>query len=273
MPSLIPCRALGSLTTLGVLALAVSAPSARASTATFNTAQSPFTTGYNNEGYYYSYGDHDNTNNNFFVGKLGTGNPTHDFFTFDLSGLDLTSQVVTGATLTIDDTQTLGASASGLTDQTLNLYSVATSADVLNAPHNGTLPGGSRVDIYNDLGDGSVFAQAPIPINNSGGSPEVISLDNAALTDISDHVGSFFSIGGTLTIDPASTGDEYLFGGGTRPGSDPTGLPGTNIGGPQVLTLTLAPKVNTAVPEPAPLALLGMGLLPLGLIVRKKITL
>ena len=99
---------------LGLAAVAA-APAALAGTYTTTTADKPFNSDpttsitYLNQGFYYSYGFHEPFNNNHATGGNTSGDgpngvgttDTRSFYTFDLSGLNLTGQVITGATLTL----------------------------------------------------------------------------------------------------------------------------------------------------------------------------
>ena len=121
---------------LGLTALA--APAALAGTYVTTTADKPFNTDpatntpYLNQGFYYSYGFHEPTNNNHATGGNTSGDgpggvgttDKRSFYTFDLSGLNLTGQVVTGATLTLVPFQENGTIVEGRA-----VYLRATHAD------------------------------------------------------------------------------------------------------------------------------------------------
>ncbi|MBV9849487.1 MAG: hypothetical protein JO250_07350 [Armatimonadetes bacterium] len=244
---------------LGLAALAA-APPARAATQTFNTGQSSFNGGLLiNQGFYYNDGEHDATNDNHSTGQqtvnVGGTLITRDFnsfYTFDLSSLNLTNQIVTGATLTFNPLPNeAGISGSGATSENLGLFDVSTDAATLNASHLGGTP---RPDIYTDLGSGTSYGTFTYPLSPT--TPQTLTLDSAALTDITSHAGGFFSIGAALQGLPAS-GTELLFG-----GSDVGG-----ISDAQTLTITTAPRAS--VPEASPMTFLGLGgLLLSGLFLR-----
>ncbi|MSV27302.1 MAG: PEP-CTERM sorting domain-containing protein [Bryobacterales bacterium] len=151
-------------------------------TDTFNTATSEFTPHIRNQGWWSATASGHNIIDNYVVGSF-EGETFNNFFTFDLASLD---HAATSATLTI---QTAGTTTSGL-PVTYSLWDVSTSAAVLS------FNTGPSAAIFTDLGSGTNYATigvGPYP------SPLVITLNAAAIADINQAAGGFFSIGGTLT--------------------------------------------------------------------------
>ncbi len=175
------------------------------STVTFSTSESQFDPGIDNQGWWSDTWRNDNINDNYFTGYISNGANSHmtrNFFTFDLSSLDLTGQEVTSATLRL--TRATGVSPDS--EETVEFFDVSTPADVLN---NNVGPDPA---IYADLGSGVSYGSFTVAV--AGSSSEVVSFDlNAgALADITDSVGQFFSIGGALTSIGQDTVHEGLFG-------------------------------------------------------------
>jgi hypothetical protein len=140
-----------------VLALVVLTPSAKAATITFSTSDNRFEDLVDNQGWWSDSQDGSTTNANYFTGRQDS-HLANSFFTFDLSSLDLTSQVITAATLSLpgfwfsssDDSETLG------------LFDVSTNAAVLNA-NNGT-----NATIFEDLGTGTSYGSFVIARYDQG---------------------------------------------------------------------------------------------------------
>jgi hypothetical protein len=235
-----------------VLTLLLAAGAAdRAQAQTFTTAPNPAQAGYLEQGYYYSDGEHDPTENNYLVGQVAASvggpvflnQPQHDFFTFDLSGLNLTGLQVTSATLVL---QQFGSqSDSGQSSLDLALSGVSTDATTLNSFNGG-------LAVYNDLADGPSYGTFAVPVTAGPTDTFSATLDTAALQAIQNSAGSSFSIGGSLLNLPA-TGNEFLFGGSNVSS-------GSGYSPAQTLILTTAPA---AVPEASTTISLGL-LLALG---------
>ena len=196
------------------------------------------------QGFYYADGSNQPLNPSYIVGQIGTSslNPFHDYFTFDLSALNLAGRTITSATLNVPSY--FGTSASGQTSFRYTVFDVSTSPTALNA----TQPSGN-LGIYNDLGSGNSYGAFTVPVNASGVLN--FALSGAALNDIRNSAGGDFSTGGVLSLTsgaalPANS-TEFLFS-----GSD------TQNQGRPTLTLVTAP-----VPEASTTVSLGL-LLALG---------
>src|SRR5438067_1605449 len=129
------------------LTLAAATPAA-AALLTFNTSDSEFTPGVFNQGWWSDGLNNVTSNDNYYVGTNGSvTRQLRDFFTFDLSSLNLTGQTVVSATLQA----TRFNVASDQNGETLGLFDVSTPAATLNA-NNGT-----SATIFNDLGTGAQY--------------------------------------------------------------------------------------------------------------------
>ena len=213
-----------------------------ATSITFNTSDSQFTPGVDNQGFWSATFANTTTNDNYFTGELASGAVLRSFFTFDLSSLDLTDQTVTGATLELSRHLYDSTDASEI----IRLFDVSTPAATLN-DHTGT-----SASIFNDLGSGTIYGT--FGVNDYTGTPTLSTLTfvltAAALADISAAAGNFFSIGGALiSISPGEGENEAIFSGSSGAGI-------------QRLIVETTP-----IPEPASILLFGTGIA--GLIVTR----
>jgi hypothetical protein len=229
-----------------VLFVVVLSRDAHAGAITFDTADGAFDAGVKNQGWWAPSFSSANTDDNdayvivnFF---------TRSFFTFDLSGLDLTDVVITGATLSL----TRGQYSSPNAFEPLGFFDVSTDAATLN--NNSSISDA----IYDDLGTGVSYGSFDVSAYNEADALLALtfSLNASALADITAAAGGYFSIGGAML---SPTRFATLFGGTSS-------LGGPAYVGPQTLVLETAPR---AVPEPRTLLLLATGVLALGL-VRKR---
>jgi Ca2+-binding RTX toxin-like protein len=160
----------------------------------FDTSDSQFLTGSDNQGWWSPVVHNENANDNYFVGISG-GNH-HNFFTFDLSSL---KQRVRAATLKVRRFYDAGTRI-----ETFALFRVATSARKLN--HNV----GTSAAIFRDLGSGVRYGTFKVStVGRDANAVRRFPLDAAAVADINAARGHFFSIGGSLLS--ADHGGEYLF--------------------------------------------------------------
>ena len=213
------------------------AVSASASTFTFNTSDSQFDPGVDNQGWWPGTSAQAaiDANDNYFTGQSLV--ELRSFFTFDLSGLDLDGKTPTSATLEL-------RRGFQTADVTLGFFQVSTNAATLNnnVGYNGA--------IFADLGDGPSYGTFSVP---NGNMEDVVSfaLNAQALLDIENASGGFFSIGGDLQGD--SPGFIYIFG-------------QTEVGDTvQRLVLT----VND-IAEPGTIGILAAGFVGLGWVQRRK---
>ena len=238
--------ALALLTALGL--------GGRAQAQTFNIAANPNPSLAANpaQGYFYADGSNQPINPSYFIGQVAingtipSNDPTHNYFTFDLSSLNLAGKTIMSATLNVPSY--IGHSDSHQTSFQYTVYDVSTSPTALNAAQ----PAGN-LGIYNDLGSGNSYGAFTVPVSASGVLN--FSLSGAALNDIRNSAGGDFSTGGVLSLTsgaalPAGS-SEYLFA-----GSD------TQNQGRPTLTLVTAPvpEVSTTVSLGLLLALGGGGL-------------
>lgn len=224
--------------TLGALALALSVP-AHAVTLTFHTSDSQFDAGVDNQGWWSDVADNDDANDNYVVGwvsEFGTSADYRNFFTFDLSSLTGT---VSSARLEVVRYSYSSPDAA----ERYTLFDVSTDAATLNDNT------GTNAAIFADLGSGTSYGShliASYPPSNAGLLG--FDLNAAGVADINAAAGGFFSIGGAL---------QDL----TRPPNVNELITGAS-GGAGIQRLIL--EVDAAAPEPATLALLGLGLAALG---------
>jgi hypothetical protein len=181
-----------------------------------------------NSGWFAANGFHNAANKNYIAGDFDT---YHNFFTFDLSGIN---GAITGATLRLFNP------AGGFDGDpgTYTLYDVFTSAAVLNTSHSGASP--EDVAIYNDLGSGTVYGTVTVSALDNG-TLISINLNAAAIAALNSANNGLFSIGGALRGSEAR-----IFA-----NSDGLGL-----------TKELVVQTNDSgpIPEPMTLVLFGTGL-------------
>ncbi len=209
----------------GILAGAGSAP---CEILVFNTSDSQFDAGVDNQGWWSDTRESRDENDNYATGITPYEEIAHNFFTFDLSSLALP---VISATLELTRFNYLSSAES----ETFGLFDVSTDAITLN---NNV---GINLTIYDDLGTGISYGQ--FEIFSDGLETDILSfeLNAAAIADIDAAGGGWFSIGGDLLSlgSPVGDGTELLFGSSID-------------GGVQRLVLEV-------IPEPATLVLVGLG--------------
>jgi hypothetical protein len=253
---------IGLLLASALLALA---PPANGAPLVFNTSQSQFIAGFDNQGFWAgTQGGLSSTVTNYQTGfHFGStvAQEYRSFFTFNLASLNLAGQAVTAATLRL---RRFGMEPENGTSIALGLWDVTTPAATLN---NNV---GTNAAIFADIGGGTSYGQFIVPFdgnadaNSTGGRGIVELVLNAnALSDIANAAGGFFSIGGRVT----STGEaeNLIFSssfGGTLSGGDEI----------QQLVVELGPAPTAPavvlIAEPAALAAFGAGLAVLVLLLR-----
>jgi len=200
-------------------------PVVRAEILIFDTSDSQFDAGVDNQGWWSDTLSNYDENDNYAIGIDPFSDSSHNFFSFDLSLLYLP---VTSARLELTRFNYLSSAES----ETLGLFDVLTDAVTLN---NNV---GTSESIYDDLGSGISYGE--FEILSDGLSTDVLSfeLNAAAISDINAARGGWFSIGGAL-LSPSS----------------PAGIFGSSQdGGEQRLVLEV-------IPEPGTLFLFGIGVL------------
>lgn len=225
------------LLTATVLLLICLVTGAYAASYTFSTANDKLDGASNNSGWWSGNASNSPANADIYmVGTYGIASH-HNFFTFDLSSLELTDMLVSSAKLTAPLGQVLGQ---GLL---YTLYDVSTNVNTLN-----NTGSSSSVDIYNDLGSGTTYGSFAVPT----ASPFEMNLNSDALAAISNK--GWFSIGGSLAS--SNTGNYYIFGNTL---STPVTLQVETVQAPE------PPTAPAAVPEPATLLGFGVPMLMVGL--------
>jgi len=210
--------------------LMVTAPAA-ADPIIFNTSDSRFDPGVDNQGWWSATQSNVDVNDNYFAGltcdspACTTVHDVRDFFSFDLSSL---SGDVVSATLEVRRSFNQSASP------TFALFDVSTDPVTLN---NNT---GTSAAIFNDLGTGKSYGEFRVP---NGAADDVLRfpLNATAIADIQASAGGFFSIGGAVR-------GGFLFGGST-------GSAGSGI---QRLVINTK-GIESPVPEPATVTYLMVG--------------
>ena len=207
-----------------VLTILLFTATASADPIVFNTSDSRFDPGIDNQGWWSATRSNLDFNDSYFVGlacdtpACTTVHDNRNFFTFDLSSL-------TGAV--VSATLELRRSFNQSSSPTLGLFDVSTDPATLN---NNT---GTSAGIFDDLGSGKSYGAFRVP---DGAADDVLRfpLNAAAIADIQARAGGFFSIGGAIL------GGGFLFGGGG--GSEGSGI--------QRLVV-VAETVEAPIPEPA----------------------
>jgi hypothetical protein len=205
-------------------------PPAQAAAIIFNTSDSQFDAGVENQGWWAATFNNTDANDNYVTG--GDVVVHRSFFTFDLSSLDLSSSVVNSATLEL-----ARYGYAGDATETVSFWDVSTDAATLNSNT------GTNAAIFNDLGSGIRYGQFVVGRYTFSNSLTLsFALNPAALSDITNAAGGFFSIGGALDS-MNGTNPQYLFGSSF----------GVSSSTQRLIVET------TPVPEPGTLALIGIG--------------
>jgi len=216
--------------TVIVTLLFVNVPVAWAEILIFDTSDSQFDAGVDNQGWWSDTRESRDENDSYAIGISPDEEIFHNFFTFDLSSL---AYPVLSATLEL----TRFMYASSADSEVLGLFDVST--DAVNLNNNTAI----NLTIFNDLGTGASYGE--FDILSEGLETDILTfeLNASAIGDINAAMGGWFSIGGTLLSpgSPVGDGTEGVFG--TSNGS-----------GVQRLVLEV-------VPEPTTILSLGLGTL------------
>ena len=196
----------------------------------FDTSDSQFDAGVDNQGWWSNTLSNYDENDNYATGINPFGDLSRNFFTFDFSSLTLP---VTSARLEL----TRFYYDSTAESEIFGLFDVLTDAITLN---NNV---GTSASIYDDLGSGASYGE--FEIFSEGLETDVLTfeLNAAAIADINAGKGGWFSIGGALMSpgSPVGDGTESIFG-------------SSQDGGVQQLIVEV-------IPEPATVVLVGLGVL------------
>lgn len=212
-----------------------STASAKAATLVFNTSDSQFAPGADNQGWWSNIQPNYNYNAGYGVGEWPGGQGFRNFFTFNLAALPQAETVVS-ATLRLFryNSPSVG---------TYKLFDVSTPAAILNNNN------GMNDSIYNDLASGNSYGTFNInqTITDSQGAFS-FALNSTAISDINLAKGSFFSIGGSFQFQNNGYNGWYLFS-----NSDSYGIQ-------SLVVETVPTPVHTPVPTPTLLpGLIGLG--------------
>lgn len=206
-------------------AAAVSLPlgAAHANTITLTTAQSEFSAGTLNQGWWASNSPNTNQNDNHITGPYNS-NEYRSFYTFDLSNM----------TGTVKSASLLVKNGSQPGPVTLGLWDVTTAASIVNNND------GMDEAVFADLGSGKSYGSYLIQAGSPFDTYLSLSLNTQAFSDLGKANG-FFTIGATAS----SAQSNFIFG---ATGGDVTSL-----------RIEFADAPSAKVPEPASLALLLAG--------------
>lgn len=208
-------------------------------------------------GWYSHAGAHSSNNQNYIAGTTNGQDVFRNFFVFDLSGV---TETIVGATFraynpsdaVTRDTDDGYISANAT--ETYGMFEVSTAI--------ASLTGGSGgVAAFNDFAMGLSYGSREFGTVDNG-SIVSLALNAAALVNLNGSSGQF-ALGGAVTSLTLGQGRQHVFG-----------FTGGPTGGSAVSNQTreLILTTRSAVPAPSALALVGLGLMGLGLWRRRQDT-
>lgn len=207
-----------SITAFIAITVACINGSAIADEVILSTSDAPIEGTISNQGWWADVAVNANTSNvSPFLGT--TNNSDHrNFFTFFVPS-SLSGSQIASATLL----QGRGVSSpDNETEETIGLFDVTTNPTTLN--HNE----GLNLSIWNDLGSGASYGQFIVPGSGPNTTVLELPLNSTGRSELTAHIGSYFSIGGSLL---SNNLDDFLFGG--------------NVGGTAALRLVVVPEPST----------------------------
>lgn len=238
--------------TRSLLACSILSLGALASSAVF---AAPVTVSANHVGWVDNYGVVSNASSqNSLTAHDVSGTWYNSWASFDLSSL---SGQVLSARLEVHSSTWFVLSGLGAAyDYRIGVYDVSAGTDVLSTSHSSA--------VFDDLGGGAQYASAWFP----NGSTQTLDLSSQAVADLNALLGSNFRVGFsdiTDSNDPARKSDGMYINGDGWYGKNKG-----NFTGPTLILELAAPDGNH-VPEPATLALLGLGFVASAATTRRKV--
>ena len=209
-------------TAVVALVAAVLSPSrlALADTYVLDTRTNPFVAGSANHGWYDNLGFHNPNNDNYMTYAFDDGEGLsyvlRNFFSFDLSQIDLSEQTVVSASLQVQRF----SSDSPTGSVRYGLFDVASPASLLN----GAISATQGLSIFDDLGSGKTYGAFDVATPGAPDDVLEFALNPDALADITGAADGWFLVGGTL-LNPQQANGGFLFGSSGRLDVDP-GNPG-----------------------------------------------
>lgn len=180
------------------LPLVVVLTATSASAATINATDS---------GWYSAGGTHVAQNQNYIAGEIAEGDERRNFVVFDLTGI--TSEITDASVLLYNPTNVtpgLRGYVSPDPTETYRLHHVDTAIATLTASN----VGAAGMQIFDDLGTGTVFGERVVSVADNG-TTVAIALNADGLSALNAARGGLFAVGGAIST-LGSAGAEYVFG-------------------------------------------------------------